>query len=126
MLMQNRIKDDWKGWVFPGGHVERDEIITDSVMREIKEETGLDIENPILCGIKEFKGENGRYIVFFYKTNKFKGELCSSDEGEVKWIRRAELDNYTLVSHFHEMLEVFDNPSISEFYYNENWMPILK
>jgi len=126
LLMQNRIKDDWKGWVFPGSHVEKDEIIADSVIREVKEETGLDIEKPVLCGIKEFKGKNGRYIVFFYKTNKFSGKLCSSDEGEVKWIKRAELNSYPLVSHFREMLEVFDNPSISEFYYDENWKPVLK
>ena len=36
----------WHGWNFPGGHVEKGEFVTPSVIREIKEETGLVIENP--------------------------------------------------------------------------------
>lgn len=40
-----------EGTTFPGGHVERDETFTESVIREVSEETGLVIENPKLCGI---------------------------------------------------------------------------
>ena len=40
----------------------------------MKEETGLDIKNPRLAGVKQFpvrdgKYENGRYIVFLFKTD---------------------------------------------------------
>ena len=64
-LLQDRIKADWKGFTLPGGHVEPGESIVDSVIREMKEETGLTIRNPKLCGIKQFPIEGGRYIVFF-------------------------------------------------------------
>ena len=40
-LVQDRIKNDWPGITFPGGKVEKDELITESCIREIKEETGL-------------------------------------------------------------------------------------
>ena len=74
----------WHGWNFPGGHVEKGEYVTPSVIREIKEETGLVIENPRLCGIKEFhRAKDGkRYIVFLYVVNQFSGELKASREGD--------------------------------------------
>lgn len=50
----------------------------------MKEATGLDIQNPRLCGIKQFPIENGRYIVFLFHTDEFFGEVTSSDEGEMR------------------------------------------
>lgn len=52
ILLQDRVKDNWKGYTFPGGHVEPGESFVDCAIREIKEETGLDIEHPVLCGVK--------------------------------------------------------------------------
>lgn len=42
VVVQDRIKS-WCGIAFPGGHSENGESIYDSAIREIKEETGLDI-----------------------------------------------------------------------------------
>ena len=50
ILVQDRIKS-WCGIAFPGGHLELKESIVESVIREVKEETGLDISNLELCGI---------------------------------------------------------------------------
>ena len=86
VLVQNKKGDrTWHGWNFPGGHVEQGEFVTPSVIREVREETGLTIENPKLCGIKEFQKEQDgkRFIVFLYVASRFSGELRSSDEGDV-------------------------------------------
>ena len=125
ILVQNRKKKDWSGVTFPGGHVELAESFTQSVIREIKEETGLTIKNPVLCGIKQFQTDtNARYIVLFYKTNQFSGTVTSSEEGEVFWIPRERLTEYTLAEDFEEMLKIFESDNLSEFFYdrkNGNW-----
>ena len=48
--------------------MEKDESIVDAVIREMKEETGLTVLNPKLCGVKQFPVDNGRYVVFLFHT----------------------------------------------------------
>ncbi len=114
----NRVDKNWGGITFPGGHVEKGESFTEAVIREVYEETGLTIESPELCGIKDWPLENGgRYIVFFYKTNKFKGELKSSEEGEVFWADINSLHTMPLASDMEDMINIFLRDDLSELYY---------
>ena len=125
VLVQNKKGDrTWHGWNFPGGHVEQGEFVTPSVVREIREETGLSIENPKLCGIKEFQKEQDgkRFIVFLYVASRFSGELRSSAEGDVFWYPLSELKrSKELADGFSEMLPVFTSDEISEVFYTNNW-----
>ena len=134
VLLQNRIKDDWKGYTLPGGHVEPGESFVDAVIREMKEETGLEISNPKLVGVKQFpikdgKYENGRYIVFLFKTCEFVGNVISSDEGQMEWVEKSELSEFETVDDLDELLEVMNNPELTEFQYlveGDNWMVSVK
>ena len=112
----------WHGWNFPGGHVEKGEYVPPAVIREMKEETGLTVEAPKLCGIKEFCKEDGiRFIVFLYTADRFSGELTSSDEGEVFWYPLDKLrSSEKLIDGFAEMLEVFTSDAVSELFYTEH------
>mgnify|MGYP004485180035 FL=1 len=125
VLVQNKKGDrTWHGWNFSGGHVEQGEFVTPSVVREIREETGLTIENPKLCGIKEFQKEQDgkRFIVFLYVASRFSGELRSSAEGDVFWYPLSELKrSKELADGFSEMLPVFTSDEISEVFYTNNW-----
>lgn len=116
VLVQNKINRSWGGVTFPGGHIEHNESFNDSVIREIKEETGLDIKSPKLCGIKHWKiSKNSRYIVLLYKTNEFSGNLRSSVEGEVFWIKKSDIKKYNLADGFETMFHVFDDDKLNEF-----------
>ena len=125
VLVQNKKGDrTWHGWNFPGGHVEQGEFVTPSVLREIREETGLTIENPKLCGIKEvLKEQDGkRFMVFWYVASGFSGELRSSAEGDVFWYPLSELKrSKKLADGFSEMLPVFTSDEISEVFYTNDW-----
>lgn len=55
VLVQDRLDPNWPGISFPGGHVNKEESISESVIREVYEETGLTIQSPVLCGIKQFQ-----------------------------------------------------------------------
>lgn len=121
ILVQNRKSKEWPGITFPGGKVEKRESFVASVIREVKEETGLTIKHPQLCGIKQFQDDkDARYVVLFYKTMEYEGELESSAEGEVFWIARDALHNYQLAPDFSEMLKVFETDQLSEFYYHSD------
>ena len=130
VLVINRNDPGWPGLAFPGGHVEAGEAFADSVIREVYEETGLTIEQPRLCGIKQFHTEEGsRYIVLLYRTDKCSGELISSGEGEVFWLTLDMLDQYPLTPHFELVVEVMLRDDLSEFFYDQSgggWVPVLK
>lgn len=125
VLVIDRKKQDWPGVTFPGGHVEKNESFVESVIREVYEETGLTIEDPVLCGTKQFQEDSDtRYVVFFFKAGHFSGQLRSSHEGEVFWINRKELSSYPLAPDMEAMVQVMESEQLSEFYYykkNGNW-----
>ena len=128
-LLQDRVKEDWKGYTLPGGHMERGESVVDAVIREMKEETGLTILNPRLCGVKQFPIEDGRYLVFLFCTDKFEGELVSSEEGDMRWVKKEELSSVNLVDDFNELVQVMLDDKLNEFQYiieNGEWKIILK
>lgn len=121
ILVQERTKKDWPGLTFPGGHVKRNENFYESVIREVKEETGLTLLKPILCGIEEFKQlhNEDRHLILYYKCNKFKGKLRSSKEGRVFWITRDEFKKADLSLDLDRMLKIMEDDNLSELIYTK-------
>ncbi|QCZ36690.1 8-oxo-dGTP diphosphatase [Mycoplasma nasistruthionis] len=119
VLAHDRLKR-WKGIAFPGGHVELNESIVDSTIREVYEETGLKVSDLQLCGIKQwFNEETGRNVCFLYKTNKFEGQLINTPEGNNFWTTFDQLAKLELADNFGIMLEVFLKDEYSEHYNNK-------
>ena len=124
ILLEKRVKKDWRGYALPGGHVEAGESFVEAAIREAKEETGLGIKNPRLVGVKQFPIPNGRYVVFLFKATEFAGELRSSEEGAVKWVEYERLSGLQTVDDFEDLLHVMNSDSLSEFKYTvdgEDW-----
>ncbi len=120
---------DWPGITFPGGHVEEGESFTEAVIREIKEETGLTIRSPRICGIKNWHEDDQRAVVLLYKTSQFEGTLQSSEEGEVWWEEIDNLPNLNLAYDMEDLLRVFTDDNLSEFLYRQTengWQKELK
>ncbi|MUK88921.1 NUDIX domain-containing protein [Ornithinibacillus sp. L9] len=89
VLLLNRQHDNFKGFIPPGGKVEFPESLVESAIREVKEETGLEVSNLIYKGLYEYVNPiaKDRYLIFNYITNEFKGKLLENPpEGKLEWV----------------------------------------
>jgi 8-oxo-dGTP diphosphatase len=101
----------------------------DACIREMKEETGLDISDVRLCGVKQFPDGDSRYIVFLFTAESFSGELRSSAEGKMEWVDIRKLEEYNTVSDLRELLDVMLKPELNEFQYivrGDDWIVNLR
>lgn len=129
LLLQNRVKPDWRGYAIPGGHVEPGESVVDAVIREMREETGLTVSHPRLCGIKQFPIDGGRYLVLLFETEEFSGTLRSSEEGRMVWVPWEKLSGYPTVADLETLLDVMLKPELTEFQYvpeGDDWLVRLR
>jgi len=93
VLLLRRSKKPLKGrWTGVGGKTKFFEEPMESCLREVKEETGLDIE-PKLAGIITTinKAEGSKWILFVYVADGYRGELKQSREGILEWVDEEKL-----------------------------------
>lgn len=75
-----------------GGHIERDEDPLTSAMREIKEETGLDVINTRFCGSTMIDaGESVGILLFVFTAEASSRRVVDSDEGTLHWLPIGEV-----------------------------------
>lgn len=104
------VKDHRAGWVFPGGQIEVGENIMDGLIREIKEESGIDAVVSHLIGVYSntgtYEGHSGvkmvpTKVMFDFVCKPVGGELSTSEEtSESRWVNKNEvLDFITQLAH---------------------------
>lgn len=121
VLVQERLPkpgNAWCGLTFPGGHVEPGETVVASVIREVREETGLTITDVIPAGYIQWYNPDrqSQYFVFLFKTSSYSGELQGSSEGNVKWMTLDEMLAGELAPNMKQYLAVFQNENIPQAY----------
>jgi 8-oxo-dGTP diphosphatase len=94
LLMIRRDKEPGRGlWSVPGGHVETGEYLHDAVRREVREETGLDVETDHLVGILEILGDP-HYVILDFLAHPT-GEEAPRPSGDVSEARWVPFDDVT-------------------------------
>jgi 8-oxo-dGTP diphosphatase len=119
VLVQDKVNSDWTGITFPGGHIENAESVIESTIREVKEETGLDVANLKFAGLIDWYNTDNheRWFVFLFKTSDYFGEMVSETyEGKVFWEDISKLETMNLAPNMHDYLKLFFNDNLNEAY----------
>jgi 8-oxo-dGTP diphosphatase len=96
VLMLHRVKKkndiNHDKWIGIGGKFEENEAPDECLLREVREETGLQLTSWRCRGIVTFLSENDGEYMYLFTADGFTGQLKECDEGDLQWVSREFLD----------------------------------
>jgi len=99
-LIGLRSKHDQGGglWEFPGGKIELEESGKDAVIRELKEELGINayVKQKVMQYVHRHK--NILYDISFFEINSFIGEVKMNVHDDIRWVGLSSLKDYLFIS----------------------------
>lgn len=104
----------------PGGKVENDEYISESIKREIEEEAGIDIEVTNYCGnisehLQKDEKIDKHFDIKLFEADPLSTNIESGNEGNVGWYNIDEIRNEVVPSDL-KMINVVKTSD--HYYYN--------
>ena len=85
-------------WEFPGGKVEKGESPEYALVREVKEELNIDINNKCIAPLtfSEFDYKKFHLLLLLYVCRRWEGEPMSMEKNEIKWVKANTLRQYKM------------------------------
>ena len=98
LLFRNKKKIDVnKGkWIGVGGGLEGKETPNECAIREVKEETGLDVHSLECSGEVDFIYDGYFEKMYIYEITDFSGDIIDCNEGELRWIPIKDIFDYPM------------------------------
>ncbi len=94
-------------WSIPGGRVERDELVAEATVRELREETGLEGVCGPLIGVVERFAEGEHFVILDHEVTLLEPDaapVAGDDAAEVAWVPCADVAEWDLVDGLAEFL----------------------
>jgi len=106
LLLVRRGNEPGRGtWSVPGGRVEPGETIQEAVVRELREETGIEGVCTGLIGVAESIGDHHHHVILDYAVEVLPSDaIAASDALEARWVPLHEVAEYHLVEGLAEFL----------------------
>ena len=100
ILLSKRPKNKHLGgyWEFPGGKIEANEAPEQALIREIKEEINIDINNKCIAPLSfsEFDYKEFQLLLLLYVCRRWEGEPKSMEKNEIRWVKPNMLKKYKM------------------------------
>ena len=99
LLSKRPEKKHWAGfWEFPGGKVEEKETPKKAIIREIKEELNIDINNKCIAPLSfsEFDYNNFQLLLLLYICRRWDGVPISMENNKLEWVKPNMLRDYKM------------------------------
>lgn len=72
-------------WVGPGGKVEPGETVQECVIREVREEVGIDVLDPEKAGVFLYRSDDWDAVVHVFRATEYEGTPAESEEADPRW-----------------------------------------
>jgi len=109
LILKRRIEDGIHGgcWDSTGGHLKEHESAEEAIIREAREETGLDVRIKMSGKVFEIIEDDERWVVIPFLLEALSDEVKISEHTEYKWIRPKDLENYPTVPDLPKICRMF-------------------
>jgi len=114
LLLQKKDREGLRPWEFPGGGLEFGEDLQDAALREVREETGLDVEILDVAGLWSYKRSKLQFLtgVIFIAKATSKDVTLSEEHTDFAWVKPSDFSQYRLQDSLRKALENIQESSV--------------